>query len=88
MKLIRFGKIGEEKPGILLANKKKINVSGFGEDFRNFLVLKWSSCSLLWASYHWWVSWGREIALPLIFVDLVPRVGGLGAKTFFRNALD
>jgi 2-keto-4-pentenoate hydratase/2-oxohepta-3-ene-1,7-dioic acid hydratase in catechol pathway len=33
MKLIRFGKIGEEKPGILLANKKKINVSGFGEDF-------------------------------------------------------
>lgn len=33
MKLIRFGKIGEEKPGILLANKKKINVSSFGEDF-------------------------------------------------------
>ena len=30
----------------------------------------------------------REIALPLIFVDLVPRVGGLGAKIFFRNALD
>ena len=46
------------------------------------LVLKWSSCSLLWSSYHWWVSWGREIALPLIFVDLVPRVGGLGAKFF------
>ena len=60
----------------------------FCEDCRNFLVLKWSSCSLLWSSYHWWVSWGREIALPLIFVDLVPRAGALGANLFFRHELD
>ena len=52
------------------------------------LVLKWSSCSLLWSSYYSWVSCGREIALLLIFVDLVSRVGGMGANFFFRNALD
>ena len=33
MKLIRFGNVGHEKPGILLKNGKKINVSAFGEDF-------------------------------------------------------
>ena len=46
------------------------------------LVLKWSSCSLLWSSYYSWVSCGREIALLLIFVDLVSRVGGMGANFF------
>ena len=33
MKLIRFGNVGREKPGILLKNGKKIDVSAFGEDF-------------------------------------------------------
>ena len=33
MKLIRFGKTGEEKPGIQLSNGTRIDVSAFGEDF-------------------------------------------------------
>ena len=33
MKLIRFGKAGEEKPGIELENEKRIDVSAFGEDY-------------------------------------------------------
>ena len=33
MKLIRFGEPGKEKPGVLLNNGKKIDVSGFTKDF-------------------------------------------------------
>lgn len=33
MKLIRFGKAGQEKPGLTLDNGKKIDASGFGEDY-------------------------------------------------------
>jgi len=33
MKLIRFGKLGEEKPGILLSNDEKIDVSSFVSDY-------------------------------------------------------
>lgn len=33
MKLIRFGEKGKEKPGIILENGKRIDVSKFGEDF-------------------------------------------------------
>ncbi len=33
MKLIRFGESGHEKPGLLLANDKRIDASGFGEDY-------------------------------------------------------
>jgi 2-keto-4-pentenoate hydratase/2-oxohepta-3-ene-1,7-dioic acid hydratase in catechol pathway len=33
MKLIRFGDAGKEKPGIELRNGKRIDVSGFGEDY-------------------------------------------------------
>ncbi|MDG1803515.1 fumarylacetoacetate hydrolase family protein [Flavicella sp.] len=33
MKLIRFGAVGQEKPGVQLANGKKIDVSGFGSDY-------------------------------------------------------
>ena len=33
MKLIRFGKIESEKPGVQLDNGQKIDVSGLGEDF-------------------------------------------------------
>ena len=33
MKLIRFGGIGEEKPGVQLENGSRIDVSAFGEDF-------------------------------------------------------
>ena len=33
MKLIRFGAIGHEKPGVQLANGTKIDVSGFGSDY-------------------------------------------------------
>mgnify|MGYP001325835699 CR=1 FL=1 len=33
MKLIRFGNPGTEKPGVVLENGRKIDVSAFGEDF-------------------------------------------------------
>ena len=33
MKLIRFGSIGNEKPGVQLDNGQRINVSSFGEDY-------------------------------------------------------
>ena len=33
MKLIRFGKQGEEKPGILLDNEERIDVSSFVKDY-------------------------------------------------------
>lgn len=33
MKLIRFGAVGEEKPGVQLANGTKIDVSAFGADY-------------------------------------------------------
>jgi 2-keto-4-pentenoate hydratase/2-oxohepta-3-ene-1,7-dioic acid hydratase in catechol pathway len=33
MKLIRFGAINEEKPGVLLANGTKLDVSAFGHDY-------------------------------------------------------
>ena len=33
MKLIRFGEIGFEKPGIQLSNGDRIDISTFGEDY-------------------------------------------------------
>ncbi len=33
MKLIRFGEVGQEKPGVQLADGTRIDVSGFGEDY-------------------------------------------------------
>ena len=33
MKLIRFGESGQEKPGLLLTNGKRIDASAFGEDY-------------------------------------------------------
>lgn len=33
MKLIRFGNAGQEKPGLMLEDGKKIDASGFGEDY-------------------------------------------------------
>ncbi len=33
MKLIRFGTVGKEKPGVQLENGSRIDVSGFGEDY-------------------------------------------------------
>lgn len=33
MKLIRFGNLGQEKPGVELDNGQRLDVSGFGEDF-------------------------------------------------------
>jgi 2-keto-4-pentenoate hydratase/2-oxohepta-3-ene-1,7-dioic acid hydratase in catechol pathway len=33
MKLIRFGQLGQEKPGLLLENGKRIDASAFGEDY-------------------------------------------------------
>lgn len=33
MKLIRFGKAGQEKPGLILKDGKRIDVSAFGEDY-------------------------------------------------------
>ncbi len=33
MKLIRFGKSGQEKPGVVLPDGKRIDTSAFGEDY-------------------------------------------------------
>ena len=33
MKLMRFGQLGNEKPGLVLENGKKVDVSSFGEDY-------------------------------------------------------
>ncbi len=33
MKLIRFGQAGKEKPGVILQDGKRIDVSSFGEDY-------------------------------------------------------
>ncbi|GAB4192331.1 MAG: fumarylacetoacetate hydrolase family protein [Thermoflexibacter sp.] len=33
MKLFRFGEVGKEKPGVLMPDGLKIDVSGFGEDY-------------------------------------------------------
>jgi 2-keto-4-pentenoate hydratase/2-oxohepta-3-ene-1,7-dioic acid hydratase in catechol pathway len=33
MKLIRFGRAGQERPGVLLADGRRIDASGFGEDW-------------------------------------------------------
>ena len=33
MKLIRFGSVGKEKPGVQLANGTRLDVSGFGSDY-------------------------------------------------------
>ena len=33
MKLIRFGEIGREKPGVLLEDGTRVDVSGFGADY-------------------------------------------------------
>ena len=33
MKLIRFGPAGEEKPGVLLANDRRVDASAFGQDY-------------------------------------------------------
>ncbi|MBK8502488.1 MAG: fumarylacetoacetate hydrolase family protein [Saprospiraceae bacterium] len=38
MKLVRFGKIGEEKPGIIDAKGQRIDVSAFGEDYTQFFA--------------------------------------------------
>ena len=38
MKLIRFGEVGKEKPGIILANGTKIDVSDFGSDYDLSLI--------------------------------------------------
>ena len=33
MKLIRFGRPGEERPGLILADRRRIDASGFGSDY-------------------------------------------------------
>ena len=33
MKLFRFGQLGQEKPGVELADGKRLDVSAFGEDY-------------------------------------------------------
>ncbi len=33
MKLIRFGQAGNEKPGVVLENNKRVDVSAFGEEY-------------------------------------------------------
>ena len=33
MKLIRFGEPGREKPGVILSDGRRLDVSGFGSDY-------------------------------------------------------
>ena len=33
MKLIRFGERGNEKPGVILPDGRRVDVSGFGSDY-------------------------------------------------------
>ena len=49
MKLMRFGKTGEERPGIELNNGQQLDVSAFGEDFNQFFFAEDSIAKLaLW----------------------------------------
>lgn len=42
MKLIRFGRNGQEKPGLELDNGSRIDVSAFGEDYNElFFWIRW-----------------------------------------------
>ena len=41
MKLIRFGNLGQEKPGVALDNGQRLDVSGFGEDFNGNFIYKY-----------------------------------------------
>ena len=40
MKLIRFGEIGDEKPGVITNAGKKIDISAFGEDYNEYFFGK------------------------------------------------
>ena len=53
MKLLRFGKLESEKPGIQLDNGQKIDVSGFGEDFdENFFGSNGIQRLQQWLEHH------------------------------------
>ncbi|MEX0686810.1 MAG: fumarylacetoacetate hydrolase family protein [Balneolales bacterium] len=53
MKLIRFGEPGKEKPGLMLSDGAKIDVSEFGEDYdSNFLQSSGIERLKEWASLH------------------------------------
>ena len=53
MKLLRFGKLVSEKPGIQLDNGQKIDVSAFGEDFdENFFGSNGIQRLQKWLEHH------------------------------------
>ena len=53
MKLIRFGAVGNEKPGVELNDGKRIDVSGFGQDFdQNFFGNEGISQLKKWLQTH------------------------------------
>ena len=53
MKLIRFGAVGNEKPGVELNDGKRIDVSGFGQDFdQNFFGKEGISQLKKWLQTH------------------------------------
>ena len=53
MKLLRFGKVESEKPGIQLDNGRKIDVSAFGEDFdENFFGSNGIQRLQKWLEHH------------------------------------
>ena len=53
MKLLRFGKLESEKPGIQLDNGRKIDVSAFGEDFdENFFGSNGIQRLQKWLEHH------------------------------------
>ena len=45
MKLLRFGPIGQEKPGIQTADGKNLDCSSFGEDWDESFFLKMKVCT-------------------------------------------
>jgi 2-keto-4-pentenoate hydratase/2-oxohepta-3-ene-1,7-dioic acid hydratase in catechol pathway len=73
VKLIRFGEIGREKPGLLLSDGERIDASGFGEDYsESFFGSEGPYRLEQWAEKHASeaprvaesVRWGAPIARP------------------------
>src|SRR5438105_1551441 len=55
MKLIRFGRPGEERPGLILADRRRIDASGFGSDYDEAFIPKGATK----------VDWEAELAVVM-----------------------
>jgi hypothetical protein len=71
MKLIRMGEAGREKPGVLLEDGTRVDVSGFGADYDEafFAAAELANCGIGWRrtavrrrAFHPRYVWGRRFA--------------------------